>query len=63
MIKLNQEIAGLEQFLKVLKKEGAAQAMDQMADRKKSLELQIQNLENPIRRLGDQCQQGKPQIG
>lgn len=45
MVKLNQEIAGLDELLKALKKEGGQQALAQMANRKKSLELQIQNLE------------------
>lgn len=45
MIKLNQEIAGLEQLLDTLKNQGEQQAAAQMANRKKSLDLQIQNLE------------------
>jgi Mrp family chromosome partitioning ATPase/uncharacterized protein involved in exopolysaccharide biosynthesis len=51
MVKLNQEIAGLDQFLKTLKGEGGQQALAQMANRKKSLELQIQNLESQYRVL------------
>jgi capsular exopolysaccharide synthesis family protein len=46
MVKLNQEIAGLEQLLKTLQDEGEQRALAQMANRKKSLELQIENLEN-----------------
>lgn len=46
MIKLNQEIAGLEQLLDTLKNQGEQQVAAQMANRKKSLNLQIQNLES-----------------
>jgi capsular exopolysaccharide synthesis family protein len=46
MVKLNQEIAGLEQLLKTLLDEGEQRALAQMANRKKSLELQIENLES-----------------
>ena len=49
MVKFNQEITGLEQLLKTLQDEGEQQALTQMANRKKSLELQIQNLENQYR--------------
>jgi capsular exopolysaccharide synthesis family protein len=45
MIKLNQDIAGFEQTLDTFKSQGTQQAAAQMANRKKSLELQIQNLE------------------
>ncbi len=45
MGKLNQQIVGLDQLLKTLKDEGGQQALAQMANRKKLLELQIQNLE------------------
>jgi capsular exopolysaccharide synthesis family protein len=49
MVKFNQEITGLEQLLKTLQNEGEQQALAQMENRKKSLELQIQNLENQYR--------------
>jgi capsular exopolysaccharide synthesis family protein len=49
MVKLNQEIAGLEQLLKILRDEGEQRVLVQMADRKKALELQIENLENQYR--------------
>ena len=49
MVKLNQEIAGLEQLLKTLQDEGEQRALTQMENRKKSLELQIQNLESQYR--------------
>jgi len=49
MVKLNQEIAGLEQLLKTLQDEGEQRALAQMANRKKSLELQIENLESQYR--------------
>jgi len=44
MVKLNQEIAGLEQLLKTLQADGEQRALTQMVNRKKALELQIQNL-------------------
>ena len=49
MVKLNQEIAGLEQLLKTLQDDGEQRALAQMEDRKKSLDLQIQNLESQYR--------------
>jgi capsular exopolysaccharide synthesis family protein len=49
MVKLNQEIAGLEQLLKTLQDEGENRALTHMVNRKKSLELQIQNLESQYR--------------
>ena len=49
MVKLNQEIAGLEQLLKTLQDEGEQRTLAQMVNRKKSLELQIQNLESQYR--------------
>jgi capsular exopolysaccharide synthesis family protein len=49
MVKLNQEIGGLEQLLKTLQDEGEQRALGQMANRKKSLELQIENLETQYR--------------
>lgn len=45
MVKFNQEITGLSQLLDTLKSEGEQQAAAQMASRKKSLELQIENLQ------------------
>jgi len=45
MIKLNQDIAGFEQLLDTLKHQGEQQAAAQMSNRKKSLELQIDNLQ------------------
>jgi capsular exopolysaccharide synthesis family protein len=45
MIKLNQDIAGFEQLLDTLKHQGEQQVAAQMANRKKSLELQIENLQ------------------
>lgn len=45
MVKLNQEIAGLTQLIKTLQDEGEKRAAAQMANRKKFLELQIQNIE------------------
>jgi succinoglycan biosynthesis transport protein ExoP len=49
MVKFNQQIEGLEQLLKALKEEGGQRAMAQMANRKKSLELQIESLEAQYR--------------
>lgn len=49
MVKLNQQIAGLEELLKTLKEEGAQRALAQMATRKKSIELQIDGLESQYR--------------
>lgn len=49
MLKLSQEISGLEQLLKTLKEEGDEQALAQMVNRRKSLELQIENLESQQR--------------
>jgi polysaccharide biosynthesis transport protein len=49
MVKLNQEIAGLEQLLKTLKEEGEQQALAQIVNRKQSLQLQIENLESQYR--------------
>ncbi len=49
MVKLNQEITGLEQLLKTLQDEGEQRAQAQMANRKKALELQIANLESQYR--------------
>lgn len=49
MVKLNQEIGALEKLLATLRDQGEQQALSQMANRKKSLELQIQNLENQYR--------------
>jgi succinoglycan biosynthesis transport protein ExoP len=49
MVKLNQEIAGLEQLLKTLQDEGEERALAQMADRKKALGLQVENLESQYR--------------
>jgi polysaccharide biosynthesis transport protein len=49
MVKLNLEIAGLEQMLKTLQNEGEQRALTQMVDRRKSLELQIQNIESQYR--------------
>ena len=49
MVKMNQEIAGLEQLLDTLKQQGEQQALAQMTNRKKSLELQIENLEAQYR--------------
>ncbi len=49
MVKLNQELAGLEQLLKTLQDEGEQRAQAHMADRKKALELQIANLESQYR--------------
>jgi len=49
MVKLNQEIAGLDQLLKALEEEGEQRTLARMADRKKALELQIENLESQYR--------------
>jgi capsular exopolysaccharide synthesis family protein len=49
MIKLNQQIAGLDQLLKTLKDEGWQRASAQMANRKKSIELQIDALQAQYR--------------
>lgn len=49
MVKLSQEISGLEQLLKTLREEGGQHALGQIANRKKSLELQIESLENQRR--------------
>lgn len=49
MIKLNQEIAGLEQLLKTLQDDGEQRALAQMTNRKKALRLQIESLENEYR--------------
>jgi len=49
MIKLSQEIDGLDHLLATLKDQGEQQATSQMASRKKSLELQIENLEDQYR--------------
>jgi len=46
MIKLNQEIAGLEKLLSTVQGKEEEQALAQMTNRKRSLELQIQNLES-----------------
>src|SRR5581483_718041 len=46
MVKLNQEISGLEQLLNTLKTAGGQRALAQMENRKKSLELQIESLES-----------------
>jgi capsular exopolysaccharide synthesis family protein len=46
MVKLNQEISGLEQLLNTLKTTGGLRALAQMENRKKSLELQIESLES-----------------
>jgi capsular exopolysaccharide synthesis family protein len=46
MIKLNQEILGLEKLLNAVRDEEEHQALAQLVNRKKSLELQIQNLES-----------------
>ena len=45
MIKLNQEITGLEQLLRTLKQEGGQRAMAQLANRKTALQVQIESLE------------------
>jgi capsular exopolysaccharide synthesis family protein len=49
MVKLNQQISGLEQLLKTIKEEGSQRALAQMANRKKSIELQIASLETQYR--------------
>lgn len=49
MVKLNQQIAGLEQLLKTLKDEGGQRALVQMENRKKSIELQIESLQAQYR--------------
>lgn len=49
MQKLSQEIDGLEQLLKKLESLGEEQALAQMNNRKKSIELQIENLEAQYR--------------
>lgn len=49
MIKLNQEISGLEKLLDLLRQEGQQQAIAQITSRKQSIDLQIQNLEGQYR--------------
>ncbi len=49
MVKLEQEIAGLDQLLRTLKAEGEEQALAQIAARKQALQLQIENLEAQYR--------------
>ncbi len=49
MVKLNQEIAGLEQLQQTLKQEGGQRAMAQLSNRKKALQLQIESLEAQCR--------------
>ena len=46
MVKLNQEIAGLDQLLKTLQDDGEQRALARMEDRRKALQLQIANLES-----------------
>jgi len=63
MIKLDQEISGLEQLLKTLKDEGAQQALAQIANRKKSLALQIENLEAQYRNWETNASQASAKLG
>jgi Mrp family chromosome partitioning ATPase len=49
MIKLNQDIVGLEKLLALLEQESEQQAGIQIAHRKSSVDLQIQNLESQYR--------------
>jgi capsular exopolysaccharide synthesis family protein len=49
MVKLNQQVSGLEQVLKTIKENGGQRALAQIANRKKSLELQIESLETQYR--------------
>ncbi|HEY3856177.1 MAG TPA: P-loop NTPase [Verrucomicrobiae bacterium] len=46
MVKLDQEISGLERLLKKLQDDGEHRALEQMENRKKTLSLQIQSLES-----------------
>lgn len=49
MVKLNQQIAGLEQLIQTIKQQGTQRALAQMANRKKSIDLQVQSLEDQYR--------------
>ena len=49
MVKLNQQISGLEQLLKTIKAEGGQRALAQMSNRKQAIELQMQSLESQYR--------------
>ncbi|HVV71138.1 MAG TPA: polysaccharide biosynthesis tyrosine autokinase, partial [Verrucomicrobiae bacterium] len=49
MVKMSQEIAGLDMWLDTLRHDGEQRARAQMENRKKSVELQIQNLETQYR--------------
>lgn len=49
MVKLNQEISGLERLMETLKSEGEHHTASQLTSRKKALELQIDNLQTQYR--------------
>jgi polysaccharide biosynthesis transport protein len=63
MIKLDQDISGLEKLLKTLKDEGAQQAFAQMLNRKKALGLQIENLEAQYRTWEINASQASAKLG